>query len=763
MLFIRRLASLVVSLAVVGCAAEPSQSPGAARGMSIPLKQAPSEPGFQGHVVGGAPLPIFLNRNGGTYQAGQDNSSQNYSSVVQSGSATLRAYAGTEAQWQQIMTCMQDEFARFNVTVTDVEPTGGVQFVEAVIGDEPGSVDLPQGVGGVAPIDTFTCSIIPRAVVYTFAEVVGNDPTIVCEITAQEVAHAFSLDHAYLASDPMTYLNYSGHKVFQDQSASCGEYSPRACACGGATQNSVQIMIDKLGASGGTPVEPVDDPVPPTVSVTSPANNANLPESSTIQIVAQVADDVNVASAELIWSFSGSVFGCPYSGGGVTCSRSGSTYTWSLAVGSGQRTFQVRGTDAGGNVVTSSPRTITLSADGTTPPVDTSDNTPPVISILAPAANASLVGNGTLSISATATDDQDLGSVELMWTYANASFGCPLSQTNISCVVDGDTFTWTLNVSTGTRAFQIRAIDVASNQTVTAERTVSLTTDTTIEPPPAPDDDASEDNDTVTDAAPAACGSAIDLVAVGGDADWFTVDVVEGAKVRATVTSDSTVPLALSLHGVAGPSAQLAAVNDGVANGTLEATADGTAVAIQVVAQSGSAPAVYRLAITCDDTVVDPTEPPTVPGTEDGAEPNDDADAAVQMFCGEESAYFAADPDFFFVTVRDNDSLIADVVADGDVVVELHTADGVMIPGATRTGSHVTVRADGLGAGDIVIRVVAAESPAGYTLHTECEEGTALPATAAACAGAGVPGTSALPGAFVLAAGLVAVRRRRRL
>jgi hypothetical protein len=112
---------------------------------------------------------------------------------------------------------------------------------------------MPFGVGGVAP---FTCGLIPTAVVYAFADVYGGDNQGICETVAQEVSHAFGLDHEFLCEDPMTYLSGCGAKTFQDQAASCGEFEPRECSCGGSSQNSVQQMLQTIGASDGTVVPP---------------------------------------------------------------------------------------------------------------------------------------------------------------------------------------------------------------------------------------------------------------------------------------------------------------------------------------------------------------------------------------------------------------------------------------------------------------------------------------------------------------------------
>ena len=55
-------------------------------------------------------------------------------------------------------------------------------------------------------------------------------------------------------SDPMTYLDYTGDRTFQNEMASCGEYADRACGINGTTcrrrQNSVALLTERLGARG---------------------------------------------------------------------------------------------------------------------------------------------------------------------------------------------------------------------------------------------------------------------------------------------------------------------------------------------------------------------------------------------------------------------------------------------------------------------------------------------------------------------------------
>jgi MYXO-CTERM domain-containing protein len=51
----------------------------------------------------------------------------------------------------------------------------------------------------------------------------------------------------------MTYLTGCGVKSFQDIDAPCGEYGPRDCECGGASQSSYQKLVAEFGRAGEAP------------------------------------------------------------------------------------------------------------------------------------------------------------------------------------------------------------------------------------------------------------------------------------------------------------------------------------------------------------------------------------------------------------------------------------------------------------------------------------------------------------------------------
>src|SRR5262249_40238089 len=155
------------------------------------------------------------------------------------------------ADWAATVTCMKDIWSRFDVTVTDVDP-GSTPHIEAVFTRAPADVGLTTNIGGVSPFSP-SCSVIENSIVFAFTDFLPKQPRAICEVMSQEVAHSFGLDHELLASDPMTYLTFTGNREFQDQDVSCGEAVPRPCGIGGftcrATQNSYQLLLSRLGAA----------------------------------------------------------------------------------------------------------------------------------------------------------------------------------------------------------------------------------------------------------------------------------------------------------------------------------------------------------------------------------------------------------------------------------------------------------------------------------------------------------------------------------
>jgi MYXO-CTERM domain-containing protein len=690
---------------------------------------------------GQAPLKIFLNRFGGTYRPGPDDSRAN-TSIVPTATSTIPAFDLGDAAWDDVVACVTDQFARFNVTIVDDEPAANERYVEHVVGGLPNDVGLPSGVGGVAPIDNFNCRVLDTAINFTFAEVYGGNTQAICETAAQEIAHSFSLDHELFCPDPMTYLGGCGDKSFRDSSQQCGEFQPRACNCNRASQNSVQILFDKLGAVGDDGGDPTPtEQVPPTVSINAPANGAVLQQDSTITISATATDNVAIASTQLVWDFTGNVFDCPtnFGGGAVTCTRTGNVSTWNLLVSQGSRTFSVRATDTSGNVSETAKRTVGLGDGGAVTPTPT-DTTPPTASVSAPADGQVLPANTTMQVVATANDDLQLASVELLWSFTGDVFPCPFSGQAVTCTQAGNVFTWVVNVGVGLRAFQVRAIDTAGQQVVTPARTIELSTDGAVNP--GDPDTVGEENDSSADAFAIRCGNALDLVVAADDEDWFAIDAPADTAVQVGISSTTGATVGLELFTADGQT-QLAA-DDDIAGGALRGVSAGPAVLARVT--TTTAATTYRLTATCSAPGGDiPTT-----GEDDALEDNDTADTPTRTFCGQQrNQLVAADLDFHIVEVREGD--VMSVTVGEGVVATVFGDDGTALSATARSTT-----ATNLPAGDVLVRIEPERPgrPRYYDLDVTCSE----PSTVGGC---GCNSTSDV-GVAIAGVVLLGLARRRR-
>ncbi len=284
---------------------------------------------------------IYLNHTGALLRPGNNNSSTNTSSIPQQ-QVQIPAWNASAQTWADTVSCFKDLWSRFDVQIVDQDP-GNVPHIEAIFGGTPDLVGLPSNVGGVSPFTT-DCSIIENSIVFTFTDAIsGITARQACEIMAQEVAHSYGLDHELLASDPMTYLQYSGNRAFQDQAVSCGEYSSRACGINGSTcranQNSVQLLLARVGTAG--------DNVAPVLSWTSPLDGETVEPGFAVD--ATGTDNIAVAGATLY--IDGAVADSQMSAGPFS-------FSTSPMLAEGSHTLKVEITD--GHNVQSETRTVTV-------------------------------------------------------------------------------------------------------------------------------------------------------------------------------------------------------------------------------------------------------------------------------------------------------------------------------------------------------------------------------------------------------------------
>ena len=195
------------------------------------------------------------------------------------------------------------------------------------------------------------------------------------------------------------------------------------------------------------------DTTPPTVSITSPANNATV--NGTVTVSATASDNVGVASVQL-----------RVDGANVGSADTSSPYNFSwntTSVSNAGHTLTAVAKDAAGNTTTSVIVNVT---------VNNADTTPPTASITSPANNATV--SGTMTVSATASDNVAMGSVQLQVDGANVGSTDTSSPYN---------FSWnTTSVSNGSHTLTTVAKDAAGNSATSASVKVTVNNSDTTPP-----------------------------------------------------------------------------------------------------------------------------------------------------------------------------------------------------------------------------------------------------------------------------------------
>lgn len=206
------------------------------------------------------PRTIYLNREGAVLVArGRDKSHENESAILHDiGTEKLDypAFNSTVRRWNEIVECVRAQMQPFDVEVVDQRPVEP-GYMMVMIGGRPNVMGETDHVhaGGLAP---FNGQVIPHPIVFVFSRQLRNLKREVCETAAQEIAHAYGLDHTYDCRDNMTYRRRCGRAIrrFVDEDMRCGEHEERDCRPGGnPTQNSYAMLMEVLGP------RPVDDSI----------------------------------------------------------------------------------------------------------------------------------------------------------------------------------------------------------------------------------------------------------------------------------------------------------------------------------------------------------------------------------------------------------------------------------------------------------------------------------------------------------------------
>lgn len=172
----------------------------------------------------------------------------------------IPAFGGGDRVWKQVVGCVREQYAPFDVTIVTERPTAG-RYVTAVVGGRASQLGLDDSTtNGVGP---YNGEVIDDAVVHVFSQVGTGEKDVenLCAVTAHEVGHALGLDHEYKCGDIMSYfLDQCGARHFMDVEARCGEDEPRDCGNGAKTQSSYRTLANNVGlrpdADSRTPKTP---------------------------------------------------------------------------------------------------------------------------------------------------------------------------------------------------------------------------------------------------------------------------------------------------------------------------------------------------------------------------------------------------------------------------------------------------------------------------------------------------------------------------
>ena len=232
---------------------------------------------------------IYLNRCSGgcviTGTASTNDARTQQSSIPGPGAFTIGEYANVDgaigsaadAEWAQVVLCMQQVYSPYAVTVSDVPPPAGQTFTEAIIAGNPSDIGLPDPVLGVSPS---SCTPYDNSIAFAFANHFGPIDRVnnVCGMAAQEAGHLFGLVDdigtfvtAYPANDHSTCMDVmgsgvdcGGQKFFRNAAVDLTQVSG---SCSPPQQNTHEQLVSLFGA--GTPTT-----TPPDVSIIFPATES---------------------------------------------------------------------------------------------------------------------------------------------------------------------------------------------------------------------------------------------------------------------------------------------------------------------------------------------------------------------------------------------------------------------------------------------------------------------------------------------------------
>jgi len=240
-----------------------------------------------GAATGAEPNVFYL-----FYATGKDLPATEYNACQGTPPKFDCTFAPTLVECQrQIQTYLDKWYADMNIIFTLTRPTSGKFYTEVVSSGGGAWCNVATKVAGVAP---FLCTDLQGGVSYTF--IGGQSAKQTAVIIAQEQAHLVGLEHTTDPNDLMYPQICSDCDGFQNVALPID-----TDRCDRGTQNSYQMLKQRLGAWGGGPKPSafgcMDDTVPPTLSIVDPAPNEIVMKNFSLNVDAK--DDCELSEVQV--------------------------------------------------------------------------------------------------------------------------------------------------------------------------------------------------------------------------------------------------------------------------------------------------------------------------------------------------------------------------------------------------------------------------------------------------------------------------------
>jgi hypothetical protein len=282
---------------------------------------------------------------GGTSLVRTGNSSRGWVEGAWSDAGSGCSSFSPKPSWQSDTGCSQR-------TVADVSAVADPDTGLAVYSTYDGGWIILGGTSASSPIVAATFALTGQTA--QTAQYLYSNPSILFDVTSGSNGNCGSyLCNAGVGYDGPTGLGTPNAALWSGGSSGGG---------GGGGSDAGTTTAADAGGGGGSGGGTMSNG--PQITLDSPDDGATVPGNTTIQLVADVSASAGVSDVALDWvEPSGTLsVDCNSPPSGVTCSSSGTTYTFAFAATTGARTWSVSATDANGVTTQSETRTLNLGA-----------------------------------------------------------------------------------------------------------------------------------------------------------------------------------------------------------------------------------------------------------------------------------------------------------------------------------------------------------------------------------------------------------------